>query len=158
MRLAPLLLLMLCCPALADQLAGRVIGVADGDTLTILATNHRQFKIRLTEIDAPEKKQPFGTQSRKSLSELCFQRDAVVDTVGVDRFGRTLGRVRCNSVDANAEQIRRGMAWVFDRYVTDMSLYKIQEEAQSRRKGLWADVQPIPPWEWRAQARNNSRR
>jgi endonuclease YncB( thermonuclease family) len=67
----------------------------------------------------------------------------------VDRNGRTLGRIWCAGIDANAEQVRRGMAWVFDRYVTDLSLYRLQEAARSSRLGLWSDSSPMPPWEWR---------
>lgn len=66
-----------------------------------------------------------------------------------DRYGRTVARVVCAGVDANAEQVRRGMAWVYDRYVTDRSLYLVQDEAQSTRVGLWADPEPVRPWEWR---------
>jgi endonuclease YncB( thermonuclease family) len=66
-----------------------------------------------------------------------------------DRNGRTLGRVWCGGIDANAEQVRRGMAWVFDRYVKDRSLYPLQDAARSARMGLWADAAPVPPWEWR---------
>lgn len=125
-----------------------VVGVADGDTLTARC-DIEQIKIRLAEIDAPEKRQPFGMKSKQSLSELCFQRKAEIRQVDRDRYGRVVARVRCDDVDANAEQIRRGMAWVYDKYAKDASLYKLQDEARVMRTGLWADPDPIPPWNWR---------
>jgi endonuclease YncB( thermonuclease family) len=128
------------------------VKVQDGDTLTVLV-GRKQVTVRLAEIDAPERKQAFGARSRQSLSELCGNRDAVVREHGVDRFGRTLARISCAGVDVNAEQVRRGMAWVFDRYVTDRSLYQVQDEARAARRGLWADPHPVAPWEWRASKR-----
>ena len=128
--------------------SGKVINVADGDTITVLR-NTDQIRVRLTEIDAPEKRQSFGSKSRHSLHDICLGKIAFLREFGVDRYGRTLGRVSCAGVDANAEQVRRGMAWVYDRYVTDRSLYRLQEEARSAKRGLWSDVDPMPPWEFR---------
>ena len=103
---------------------------------------------------APEKAQPYGQRSKQALSGLCYGREAIVAHTGRDRYGRTIGRVRCGGVDANAEQIKRGMAWVYDRYATDKRLYPMQAEAQADRRGLWADPAPVPPWEWRQNRRN----
>ncbi len=142
------LLLTLALAANAETITGRVVGVADGDTITVLR-DHEQIKVRLNEIDAPEKAQAFGNKSKQSLSELCFDKTATLDDKGKDRYGRTLARVTCDGIDANTEQVRRGMAWVYDKYVTDKSLYAIQDEAKAARRGLWADAEPMPPWEWR---------
>lgn len=87
-----------------------VIGISDSDTLTILNENKQQIKIRLAEIDAPEKRQPFGTRSKQSLSELCFGKQAEIKPRVKDRYGRTVARVSCAGVDVNAEQVYRGMA------------------------------------------------
>jgi endonuclease YncB( thermonuclease family) len=151
MRRAAVALMLALAPfvALAGELQGRVVGVADGDTLTILGADRQQSRVRLAEIDAPEKAQPFGQRSKQALSDLCFGRDAVIADKGRDRYGRTVGRVRCGGIDTSAEQVRRGMAWVYDRYVTDQSLYALQAEARAARRGLWADSAPVPPWEWR---------
>lgn len=111
-------------------------------------------KIRLTEIDAPERAQPFGTRSRQSLHALCHGKAASIEERGKDRYGRVIGRVRCDGTDANAEQVRRGMAWVYDRYaLPDLPLYALQKQAREVITGLWADAQPVPPWEWRRQKR-----
>jgi endonuclease YncB( thermonuclease family) len=149
--LAAFAVILAATAAQAGELRGRVVAVADGDTLTILDAGRQQRRIRLAEIDAPEKRQPFGQRSKQSLSDLCYGRDAVIEDGGRDRYGRTIGRVSCAGIDANAEQVRRGMAWVFDRYATDRSLYAIQDEARAARRGLWRDPQPVPPWEYRAK-------
>jgi endonuclease YncB( thermonuclease family) len=139
-------------PAAAETLLGKVVHISDGDTLTLLM-ERKQVVVRLSEIDAPELKQAFGQRARASLGALCAEHAAVVRASGTDRYGRVLGRVECGGVDANAEQVRRGMAWVFDRYVTDRGLYALQDQARGARLGLWSDVSPVAPWDWRAQHR-----
>ena len=152
-RMAVCLLLALAFPAWAD-FTGKVVSVADGDTITVLR-EREQVRVRLVEIDAPENAQAFGSRSRQSLSDLCFNKTAKLENKGKDRYGRTLARVICDGADANAEQVRRGMAWVYDRYVTDRGLYSIQDEARAAKRGLWADVRPVPPWEWRRAKTGN---
>ena len=107
MRRAVLVLMLAIAPCmgLADELRGRVVGVADGDTLTVLDAWRQQIKVRLAEIDAPEKAQPYGQRSKQALSGLCYGREAIIDNKGRDRYGRTIGRVRCGGVDVNAEQM-----------------------------------------------------
>jgi endonuclease YncB( thermonuclease family) len=133
----------------ASTLDAPVARVVDGDSLIVLV-DREQMRFRLKEIDAPELKQPYGKRSRQSLAQICEKKTARVSWTGKDRNRRTLGRVWCAGMDANAEQVRRGMAWVFDRYVKDRSLYPLQDAARSARLGLWADAAPVPPWEWRA--------
>ncbi len=121
---------LLAGSAHAVELVGRVVAVADGDTLTLLV-DRTQVSIRLAEIDAPERKQPFGTRSRQSLHALCHGKDAVVATAGKKHRDRIIGTVTCDATDANAAQVRRGMAWVYDRYSRPGSpLYALQKEAQ----------------------------
>lgn len=141
----------------AALVVGLVVAIADGDTLTVLNEDFQQVKIRLAEIDAPEKRQAFGTRSRQSLGELCHEKRAEVRVTDVDRYKRIVGRVSCGGVDANAAQVRRGMAWVYDRYARDKTLYRLQDEALDARRGLWADPTPIAPWEWRSAIRANTR-
>lgn len=133
----------------AALLVGLVIAIADGDTLTVLNADKEQVRVRLAEIDAPERKQPFGNRSRQALADMCFRVEATVKVVDVDRYGRTIGRVECAGADANAEQVRNGMAWVYPRYATDATLYQLQDEARAAGRGLWADHDPAAPWEWR---------
>lgn len=134
--------------ALADFEA-QVIGVADGDTLTV-RRDSVVVKVRLTEIDAPEKTQPFGNRSRKSLADLCFGKVARLVEAGRDRYGRTLARVYCAGTDANATQIHRGMAWAFIKYLTDPDIKSAEDGARAAHTGLWSDPAPVAPWDWRA--------
>jgi endonuclease YncB( thermonuclease family) len=150
------LLLLIAAFAVASlaraELVGRVVSVSDGDTLTLLV-DKKQVKVRLDAIDAPERGQPYGRHSQESLVELCAKRSARVVERGVDRYGRTVGVIVCDGVEANSEQVRRGMAWVFDRYAPRSSpLYGLQREAQATRRGLWTDPQPIAPWAWRRRS------
>lgn len=126
-----------------------IVGVSDGDTLTARPANGEQMKIRVAEIDAPESRQPFGAASKRSLSDLCFNVRAEIQPQKTDRYGRTVARLNCRGEDASAHQVRTGMAWVFDRYVTDRSLYLHQDEARAAGRGLWSEPSPTPPWEWR---------
>ena len=133
----------------AETFFGTVVGIADGDTLTILTALKDQHKIRLSEIDAPEKSQPFGSKSKQSLSDLCFGKKAEVIAHTKDRYKRTVARVTCAVIDVNAEQVERGMAWVYRRYAKGHGLYVLEHGAKMGKRGLWADSAPTPPWEWR---------
>lgn len=132
---------------------GRVVKIADGDTLTVLV-NKAQIRVRLDAIDAPESRQAFGKRSRQSLVELCAAKDAHIAERGKDRYGRTIGVVTCGVIEANSEQVRRGMAWVFVKYAPAGSpLYALEASAKARRAGLWSDARAEPPWEWRSRKR-----
>lgn len=139
-----LLLALVCAQSHADQ----VVGVADGDTLTVLRDG-RQVKVRLANIDAPEKKQAYGTRSKQALSLLCFGRNAVLDVGETDRYGRMVAVVHCGGVNANAAQVRNGMAWVYRQYNHDIGLLGIEAAARAARTGLWADQNPQEPWLYR---------
>ena len=112
------------------------------------------YKIRLADIDAPEWKQAYGKDSRASLFHMCGLKLATAETRGEDRYGRTLARVTCAGVDANAEQVRQGWAWVYVRYAPKNSpLNALERDARLGKHGLWADTDPVPPWEWRRARR-----
>lgn len=144
---------------LAETLQGRVVGIADGDTLTLLDGGNRQHKIRLAEIDAPEvghgvKKpgQPWGQNSRQSLAVLCYRKQAAVSIMDIDRYGRSVGRVVCEGKDANLVQVSSGMAWAYERYNRRPEITKAEKDARAAKRGLWADVNNVPPWDWRKQS------
>lgn len=143
--------LLLAQPAYAD-FTGKVVKVADGDTITVLRDGE-QIKIRLACIDAPEKAQPFGSVARQSMSKMLFGKEVRVVEQGRDRYGRTIGRVYQGDVDVSAEQIQQGMAWVYRKYTKEAALYLLEDEAKQHRLGLWADAEPTPPWAWRKRAR-----
>ena len=151
MRWPTLFLLLVATGVHAETVTGNVIRISDGDTLTILDARTRQHIIRLAEIDAPERGQPFATQSRRSLSALCLKKPARVEWQERDGHKRYIGRVTCDGVDANAEQVRRGMAWVSPQSTTPGSpLFDLEAYARLRAIGLWKDDDPVPPWTWRA--------
>jgi endonuclease YncB( thermonuclease family) len=139
----------------ADELTGKVIHVADGDTITVLDAGKRQFQVRLSGIDAPEKAQPFGARSKESLASVIAGRSVTVQWHKRDRFGRLVGVVVADSHDVGLVQIERGMAWHYKAYEReqlpeDARAYADAEDAaKAAHVGLWADRAPVPPWEWR---------
>ena len=143
---------------------GKVVAVTDGDTIKVLDAQKVEHKIRLTGIDAPEKKQPFGTASTKHLASMVAGKQVFVESRKQDRYGRDLGKVwvqpadcpTCGkTLDANYAQVLAGMAWWYRYYakeqpMEDQGRYEsAEEEAKARKLGLWADKDPIPPWDWR---------
>ena len=149
------LLICLHLVAQADVLIGHVVGVSDGDTITVLDDSKRRHVIRLMGIDAPEKKQAFGQTSKESLSELVFDKEVSVTWFKRDRYGRTLGQVFVDDKDVCLEQIKRGLAWHYKQYereqsVEDRSRYaEAEEEARIAKLGLWADEHPTEPSKFR---------
>lgn len=135
---------------------GRVVGVSDGDTITVLSKGKLRVRVRLAEIDAPESSQDFGSRAKQVLSDACFGKTAKVTSAKTDRYGRVVGRVYCDGLDAQEHLLRNGMAWVYDSYVQDRSLYSFQEEAKAARRGLWAHTNSVPPWEFRRSTRASS--
>ncbi len=129
---------------------GKVVGITDGDTLTLLA-DQKEIKIRLSQIDTPESGQPYGTRAKQTLSDLAFGKEAIAKVEDVDRYGRSVARVYVGDLDVNAELVRQGAAWVYRKYATDDSLYRIETEARDAKLGLWGlpETERTPPWEWR---------
>ena len=155
-----LILVVAACTAAAATLEGKVVGVSDGDTITVLSADRQQHKIRLAGIDAPEKGQPFGTRSKQTLSQMVYGHLAIVEYSKRDRYGRIVGRVEVDGRDVNLDQLREGSAWVYLQYIreltkTDQRLYlDAEKQARNDSLGLWQDRQAEPPWEWRKTRRS----
>ncbi|MGH5634178.1 thermonuclease family protein [Escherichia coli] len=139
-----------------EILQGKVIRVLDGDTIEVktlpakIVVYEVPIRVRLINIDAPEKKQPFGRWSANQLKALIAGKQVTVSYTQRDRYGRIVGRVlTTNGTDASRFMVQSGAAWVYERYNTDKSLPALQREAQEQKCGLWADTNPVPPWEWR---------
>ncbi len=153
------MLLALVCTANAETITGLVVGIADGDTITVLDADKVRHKIRLSGIDAPEKKQAFGNRSKESLSALAFDKTVNIETSKRDRYGRQIGKVLVNGRDVNLVQVERGMAWFYRQYQRDQSLndqrlYEAAEDAaRSEKQGLWYDTDPVAPWKFRRTKR-----
>ena len=147
----PILLLLLACSpgvACAEEFFARVVTVLDGDTVLVLRAN-ALVKIRMAEIDAPEKDQAYGMASRQSLSELVLKKRVQVDTQAVDNYGRLVAHLVVDGRSVNEEQVRRGMAWEYSNYHSNKVYTALQNEAQQAKRGLWAQASPTPPWQWR---------
>jgi|TARA_B100001093_G_scaffold158003_1_gene150510 micrococcal nuclease len=144
-----ILIALFCLSAQAEIIRGKVIKIADGDTLTLLTDSNKKIKIRLAGIDTPERKQSFGNTAKNVLAKLVFQKEIQIEVLTKDRYGRTVGIVFLDNQNVNYELVRKGMAWAYKRYTDNELLYKLEDEAKKRRIGLWADENPIAPWDWR---------
>ena len=149
------LLLAVCANAYSETLTGIVIGVTDGDTLTLLVNEAYQVKIRLAGIDSPEKKQDFGQKAKAMLSDLAFQKKATANCRKQDRYQRSICVVLVEDVDVGLQQIQAGLAWWYRQYISEQtasertSYETAERDAKAHRRGLWAMPNPTPPWEWR---------
>lgn len=140
----------------AGTLNGLVVGITDGDTLTLLV-DRQQYKIRIAGIDAPERHQAWGDKSKLNISRLSHSKTAIADCPKVDRWGRQICKVTVNGVDIGLEQVKDGMAWWYRKYAKeqaaeDRPIYENAElMAQLRRLGLWGETNPMPPWDFRRE-------
>ncbi len=133
----------------AEEFSGRVVGVADGDTITVLVGVEPR-RVRLAGIDAPEKGQPFGQRAKQAVSRLVFGRTVRVVARGEDRYGRMLGDVRLpDGSSLNERLVEEGWAWHYNRYSKDQRLAELEATARRSRRGLWVDPRALPPWEFR---------
>ena len=149
--------------ASAATLTGRIVSISDGDTVTLLDANLQQHKIRLSGIDAPEKRQPFGNRSRLHLGTLVFGKHVTADCPKTDRYKRAACRIEVDGVDANLAQVEAGMAWHYKAYSREQSpadrwrYAKAEDRARDARQGLWADRAPVAPWDFRKARKNTAR-
>jgi endonuclease YncB( thermonuclease family) len=138
----------------ADTLTGRVVEIADGDTLTLLV-GRQHYTIKIASIDAPERSQAWGDRSKTNLSRLTFNQTAVAECFKLDRWGHKVCRVTVNSVDIGLEQINDGLAWWYrkdanEQTAASQSAYgRAELMAKLKRLGLWDDTKPVPPWSFR---------
>lgn len=141
--------LLFCQASLAAVIEGKVVAVADGDTITVLDKSKKTHRIRLAGIDAPEKAQPFGQRSKQHLSDLVYGKNVEVIFDERDHYGRIIGKVMLPSGDVNLAQVRAGKAWHYKRYSKDRAYAMAEDTAKREGRGLWADKNPTPPWDWR---------
>ena len=159
--LLALLLVLLQPSAHAEALAGRIVGVTDGDTVTLLDNNKTLYKVRLTGIDAPESRMPYGQKAKTYLSSLVFGKDVVAITRKHDRYGRTLATLMVDGQDANLEMVQAGLAWHYKQYAREqpraeaLAYAQAEELAREQHLGLWQDVEPVAPWDWRHGRHSN---
>lgn len=148
LRIVLLILLLVNHSAYGEEFTAKVIAVLDGDTVLVKRAKGL-VKIRMAGIDAPEKGQPFGESSKRSLTDLVKAKQVTIKSQAIDKYGRMVASVSLNGLDVDAEQIRRGMAWASTR--SNKLMLALQEEAKREPRGLWALSNPVPPWDWRKQ-------
>jgi len=137
-------------PVPAFTLSGRVVRVADGDTVSVLDATNTQYKIRLFGIDTPERDQPYGSAAKRALADLVRDRDVGVVVVDTDDYGRQVGTLYRENTDINLAMVAGGHAWWYRHYAPHERRLEIAEQAAREQKlGLWATSHPVPPWDWR---------
>lgn len=151
-------LLLLLWSQWSVALVGLVVGVHDGDTLTVLSPDNIQHKIRLAQIDAPELSQDWGKVSKQALSDLVFKKRVTIEIQSTDRYGRLVGKVYQGETDIGRAQIKAGMAWVYVNYNHDPTLVELEKKARSSKRGLWSMPQAQEPWSWRKSTSTHKRR
>jgi endonuclease YncB( thermonuclease family) len=151
-QILSLLALLLCFPLAteAETLTGKVVGVTDGDTITVLVAKS-SVKVRLAEIDTPERGQRWAKRAKQALSNKVFGHEVEIRVVNVDRYGRTVGHIWLADRHINREVVREGHAWVYRSYLDDKTLLDDETHAQNNKLGLWSlpEAQRVPPWDWR---------
>ena len=138
-----------------DTLTGKVVRIADGDTVTILVGGD-QVRIRLFGIDAPERGQDYSRRSREALAELVFEKEVRIVVRDTDRFGRTVGDIYVGNSLVNEKMVKDGWAWNYARYSHSKHFAELEREAREANRGLWAGKAPIPPWDFRAHERERN--
>jgi len=139
----------------SSEIAGKVVGVLDGDTLDVLSPQRTLYRIRISGIDAPEKGQPFGQAAKRTLSDMAFSMMVTVTWRKLDRYGRIVGKVDVHGQDVGLAMVQNGMAWHYKQYQSEQdshdrtSYSNAESTARAERKGLWSDAVQIAPWEFR---------
>lgn len=145
----------LSAPLGAEVLDGRVVAVTDGDTIKVVTADLAEERVRLAGIDAPERAQPFGNVSKQHLSDLVYGKTVSVEWHKRDRWGRIVGVVLVEGVDAGLEQINNGLAWHYKKYEAEQPAQErnryseAENTARSNHIGIWSELDPLPPWSWR---------
>jgi micrococcal nuclease len=155
-RQLKLLAFLLCLPFLL-AFTGKVVGVTDGDTVTVLHANKPE-RIRLHGIDCPEKGQAFGTRAKQAASEMVFGKDVAVRVHGKDKYGRTIGAIiLSDGTNVSKALVRGGWCWWYRKYAAgDIDLARAEAEARKAKRGLWQDAAPVPPWDFRKVKRTKA--
>ncbi|MBN4085042.1 thermonuclease family protein [Flavobacteriaceae bacterium AH-315-B10] len=145
-----LLLLIFSLSSYSQTITGKVIAITDGDTFKLLTQDSTLIKVRLANIDCPEKKQPFSIKAKQFVSDAIFSKTVTINVLKKDRYRRYISNVIYNdSLILNYELVKQGLAWHYVKYSNDTILQKLEDEAKLKCVGLWQDKNPIAPWDWR---------
>lgn len=148
-------LLLVSAGHAAETWTAQVVGIIDGDTVKVLRDGHDQVKIRIAEIDTPERRQPWGNRAKQAMAALVHGQRIEVEPVTIDRYGRTIARLRVDGLDVGRELVATGNAWVYRKYSKDPTLLVLEGEARAAGRGLWGlpEADQVPPWKWRRGVR-----
>lgn len=151
-------LLMLLLPiTVCSQTKAKVIEVSDGDTVTVLLKNNKKLKLRLAEVDCPEKGQPFGKNAKQFTAEQIFGKHITFTKTGKDRYGRNIAKIHYDKGKyLSAELIKNGFGWWYYSYSKNKELGILEAKARSKKLGLWQDKKAISPWDYRRNKRIRS--
>jgi endonuclease YncB( thermonuclease family) len=139
-------------------LSAKVIGIKDGDTVEIIDKQNNTVTLRLAEVDCPEKKQPFGTKAKQFTADLVYLKTIKYIVTNKDRYGRYIAKIYFENKYLSAEIIKKGMGWQYKKYSTSKELAKFEQQARSKKIGLWIDPNPIYPSEWRKAKKSRNRK
>lgn len=139
-------------------LSAKVIGIKDGDTVEVIDKQNNTVTLRLAEVDCPEKKQPFGTKAKQFTSDLVYLKTIKYIVTNKDRYGRYIAKIYFKNKYLSAEIIKKGMGWQYKKYSTSKELAKFEQQARSKKIGLWIDPNPIYPSEWRKAKKSRNRK
>lgn len=144
-------IIILLALAATPDFTARVVGISDGDTLTVLKSDRTQVKIRLHGVDSPETGQDFGSRAKQEASSLAFDKTVTIRVRDTDRYGRTVADVILpDGQSLNRAMVWRGYAWWYRSYApNDQELAKLESAAKTAKRGLWSGADPVPPWAWR---------
>ncbi len=156
-KILVLLFLLFSFNCFSQNISGKVIAIIDGDTFKLLMQDSLQHRIRIANIDCPEKKQPFSNRAKQFTSEAIFGKMIMVEVLKTDRYGRLIGVVTYDKVmNLNHELVKNGMAWHYVKYSNDNDLQKIEDNARYKKIGLWSDPNAIAPWIWRSNKKKKT--
>ena len=134
----------------SQTITGKVVGVTDGDTFKLLEKDSILHRVRVANIDCPEKGQPFGKKAKQFSSKALYLKTIQITVLNTDRYGRLIAfAFYDDDLNLSQELVRNGLAWNYDQYSDDAILIDLQKEAKKNKLGLWIDKNPVPPWEWR---------
>ncbi len=148
-----LTIIVLAVSLQAKTLNGKVVSITDGDTIKLLTQDKILYKIRLKDIDTPEKKQAFGKKAKENLAKYIAAKTVTIDYKKKDRYGRIIGTIYYQDIDINLQQVKDGFAWVYRKYSKNPTYLKYEALAKQSKKGLWIDKDPIAPWIFRKNKR-----
>lgn len=136
-----------------EKVSGKVISISDGDTFRLLKSDNSIIKVRIANIDCPERKQPFSAKATQLTSKLIFEKNVTLNILNKDKYGRSVAEVKCKGKNVGEELLANGLAWHFVRYSSNAKLQALEDKAKKKKLGLWYDKKPIPPWDWRRGVR-----